>query len=113
MCHLLQSQRDLAPLGGAREGPQIAEMAVWLSKGAVDSGLVVARAVGAAKARIMEACPAIVGRVAVRGLVKLLGCTVVQRYVLPRGALGELFLLAPLCSFSEPVRPQVPCSLPA
>lgn len=50
--HLLQSRRDLAPLGGASEGPQIAGLAVWPSGGAVDSGSVVPRAVGAAKARM-------------------------------------------------------------
>lgn len=42
-------------------------------------GLVVARAIGVAKAWIVEGCPAIVCRVAVQGLFKLLGCTAMGR----------------------------------
>lgn len=41
------------------------------------SGLVVAQAVGVARAWKVEACPVIVGRVAGQGLVELLGCTVI------------------------------------
>ena len=67
------------PLSGASEGLQIAELVVWLSEGAVDSGLVVAQAVGTAKAPMVEGCPAIVGTVTARGLMELLGCTAVGR----------------------------------
>lgn len=113
VCHLLPSQRDLAPLGGASEGPQTAGLVVWPSGGAVGLGSVVARAVGAAKARTAEGCPAVVGGASGRGLVEPRGCTAVGRQVLPWGPLGGLFLPAALCSFSEPVGPLGPYTLPA
>lgn len=98
--HLLQSRRDLAPHGGASEGPQIAGLAVWPSGGAVDSGSVVPRGGEGAD-----------GGVPGRRLVELLGCTAVGTQVLPWGPLGGLRLLAPLCSFSEPVGPLGPYAL--
>lgn len=59
-CHLPQSLRS-SHLGGASEGPRIAGLAVWPSGGAVDSGSVVAQAVGMAKAW-MAGCLAGAGR---------------------------------------------------
>lgn len=54
----------------------------------MDLALVVTQAIGAVKALTVEGCPAIVGRVAVRGLAEPLGCMAVGRYVLPWGPLG-------------------------